>query len=207
MAVGAQHERWIFANPGEELFHSTHIDVYASRCAGCHGALEARPGASLVPEPDAVTGASISHSTHEEAYALKPRAPVPVGLDGDHRPVDFVADVQPILDRACAVDGCHAGPTPAASLSLTGASTTHYNDAYESLLAVDEAGAQRYVDERRARAVSSPLVARLYGRQLESPRPPTGQCPPPDGPVPPLTDAEREAFVEWVDTGATFGAP
>jgi len=205
MAVGAQHERWIFANPGEELFHSTHIDVYAARCAGCHGALEDTPDGALVPQPDAITGASISHSTHDAADPLRPREPTPLGLDAPRRPMSFVGDLQPVLDRACAVAGCHAGPAPAADLSLTASDTTHYNDAYESLLAVDADGRQRYVDERRARAISSPLIARLYGRPLETGVDPGGLCPPPDGPVPPLTAAEREAFVEWIDLGATFG--
>ena len=206
MAVGAQHERWVFANPGEELFHSTHIDVYAPRCAGCHGALEDTPDRALVAQPDAITGASISHSTHEAANPLAPREPTPVGLDVQRRPLDFVTDLQPLVDRACAVAGCHVGAAPAADLSLTGTPTTHYNDAYESLLAMDAARQHRYVDERRARAISSPLVARLFGDALETGRDPGGVCPPPDGPVPPLTDAEREAFVEWVDLGATFGA-
>ena len=205
MAVGAQHERWVFANPGEELFHSTHIDVYAARCAGCHGAMENTPGGALVPQPDAITGASISHSTHEVANALKPLEPVPVGLDVERRPFDFIADLQPLIDRSCAVAGCHAGGAPAGGVSLTGAPTTHYNDAYESLLAMDAAGQHQYVDERRARAISSPLVARLYGEALETGRDPGGVCPPADGPVPALTDAEREAFVEWIDLGATFG--
>ncbi len=207
MAVGAQHDRWIFANPGEELFHSTHIDVYAARCAGCHGALEASPERALVPQPDAITGASISESTHEGANALRPREPIAVGLDGQRRVIDFARDLQPILDRSCAVGGCHAGPSPVADLSLGGEPTTHYSDAYESLLARDEEGAQRYVDEPRARAVSSPLIARLYGQPLETGRDPEGQCPPADAPVPPLSAAEREAFVEWVDLGATFAAP
>ena len=205
MAVGAQHERWVFANPGEELFHSTHIDVYASRCAGCHGAIGDTPTDALVPEPDAVTGASVSHSTHQDANALRPLEPILVGVDAARRPTSFVTDVQPILDQSCAVAGCHAGQAPAARLSLTSTPTTHYNDAYESLLAVDPDGGQRHVDERGARAISSQLVARIYGRQLEAPRDPNGQCPPAGSDVAPLTEEERLRFVEWIDLGATFG--
>ncbi len=206
MAVGAQHERWIFANPGEVLFHSTHMAVYDQRCAGCHGTLDGRPEAAFAPLPDAVTGASVSYSTHEDADPFRPKAPVRVGLDGGAHRLDFVTDLQPILDRSCAVAGCHAGAAPAGDLSLTGAPTAIYSDAYESLLALGEGsgGGKRYVDEREARAARSFLIEKIVGRDLEAPRALDRPCPPPGAAVPPLSEADTLAFIEWIDAGATF---
>lgn len=207
MVVGTQHERWIFANPGEVLFHSTHRDVYRQRCAGCHGSIDGLDSAALGPVPDAITRASVSHSTHDRADPLEPLAPVPVGLErADWRSVDFVRDVQPILDASCAIAGCHAGPAPAGGLSLTGAPTQHYTDAYESLHAFGEGsgGGKRYVDGEGARARASYLVEKITGQEMDAPRDLAGACPPPGSGVPPLDAATLERVVEWIELGATF---
>ena len=176
MAVGADHLRWVFANPGETLHHSTKREVYDHRCAGCHGGLGGDPSDAAVPAPDAITSASVSYSTHAGADPLRPMAPMPVGLAGPGRVVDYEASVAPLLDRSCAVAGCHAGGAPAGGLRLT------------------EAPGAPWVGDR---ARNSPLVDRVRG---------DGACPPPGAPVPPLTDAEVRMLIEWVDTGAVTSA-
>jgi hypothetical protein len=47
-------------------------------------------------------------------------------------PVDFVTQVQPVLDQYCIE--CHSGPTPDGRIDLTGDKTRFYSMAYESLV-------------------------------------------------------------------------
>ncbi len=84
-------------------------------CVGCH---ENR----MTPPPA---------TTKDPAWALRrpdPITPPPWGAG----PVDFVQQVQPILDKYCAE--CHSGPTPDATVDLSGDKTRFYNMAYESLV-------------------------------------------------------------------------
>ena len=46
-------------------------------------------------------------------------------------PIDFVTQVQPVLDRYC-VD-CHGGPAPDAQIDLSGDKTRYFNMAYDTL--------------------------------------------------------------------------
>jgi hypothetical protein len=70
-----------------------------------------------------------------------PIAPPPGGV----RAIDFVRDVQPILDRHCA--RCHTGQKPSGGLHLAPAPTNLFNVAYENLTG---RGLVSYIDVRRS---------------------------------------------------------
>ena len=84
-------------------------------CVGCHATLAEAPppaatlAARLGREPDAIT-------------------PPPWGAG----PVDYVKQVQPVLDRYCV--SCHSGRAPDARIDLTGDRSRLYNMSYRALL-------------------------------------------------------------------------
>ena len=84
-------------------------------CVGCHE--------NRITPPPAVQ--------RDPTWALRrpdPVTPPPWGAG----PVDFVKQVQPILDKYCA--DCHSGPTPDGRVDLSPDKTRFYNMAYESLV-------------------------------------------------------------------------
>lgn len=141
---------------------------------------------------------------------------VPVALAPGQRPsVDFCRDLAPILARACAP--CHAQGGSPPLLDTGTAPASGPGDAaarlYETLLATEAAVASggprgKYVDPGRAR--TSPLVWHLLGRNTS--RPWDGAAaerkakPIPPDPAVPLGDADRQAFIQWIDTGAPWQA-
>jgi hypothetical protein len=67
--------------------------------------------------------------------ALRRPASVPgpqLGEKSGKRPLDFVADVQPVLDKHCVK--CHGGDKPKAGLDLRGTMTKMFSRSYENLL-------------------------------------------------------------------------
>ena len=173
-------------------------------CAGCHGSISGLR-ADVLRRPDVVTSASKVWATwdpekHEKKLPLN-HGIVAKSLSG----VDFLHDIQPIVDNKCS--SCHSGSQPAAGLSLTSKPTRYYTDAYESLMQLEDPasgnyGRKRYVDERNALAINSYLIEKLYGRELRAPSQLSGEFPHPG--QDPLTDKERLTFVRWIDIGAPF---
>jgi len=69
------------------------------------------------------------------AMALKREASLPAAQPGEERgqrPLDFMADVQPVLNKHCIE--CHSGKEPKAGLDLSGELTQYFCRSYESLL-------------------------------------------------------------------------
>jgi len=67
--------------------------------------------------------------------ALKRKASLPSAQPGEKsgkRPLDFMTDVQPVLNKHCIE--CHSGKEPKAGLNLSGELTQHFCRSYESLL-------------------------------------------------------------------------
>ncbi|MCK6528421.1 hypothetical protein L6R50_12990 [Myxococcota bacterium] len=218
MAVGRMHNRWLDFHPGQTMRQGISAEdpvFYASRCAACHGAASGDPNEAFI-EPDAMTMASVTLSRYE---SKDPRRPVDPPLCGEYTrvEVDFVRDVQPILDRSCATGGCHSGAEPAAGLGLSGAATDAYTDAYESLLARGEGSGSgmAYVDEPKGSARGSYLMEKVLGRELDAPRTldtPGEAHPSGDDGAPSLTDADIRTLIRWIELGASFvgtgeGAP
>jgi hypothetical protein len=204
MAVGAQHNRYNHAAPGETFPGGVSPELYPTLCAGCHGSLSGDPSLTGGPIPDIITAASLTQATHEAMNPRRPRTPdrvgeAPIG-------VDFARDIAPLLQRSCAISGCHRAPEAAGGLDLESRPGTSFDpafdQAYEQLLqpGPGSAGGQRYVDERGSSAFGSYLIERIYQRELGAPRELDGGCPG----EPPLSDAERLSFVRWVDLGATY---
>lgn len=96
----------------------------ARGCIGCH---ETR---ATAPAPD-----------RRIAEALKGEPPATLPAPWGDRPVNFLRDVQPVLDRHCVE--CHGGLDPAGGLDFSGGLTSHdaevagygYNRAFETILA------------------------------------------------------------------------
>ena len=183
---------WIWVRPGERRF-----------CVGCH---EGRDTA--LPNLDC-----------KAMYRQRPHflAPPPE----QRRTVDFRRDLMPIIQGKCATAKCHGARPPTGGLDLGGGNelvfhykgklgqrmqAAHFNRAYESLLA--HTGGRSLTGRlvRPGAARHSPLIWRLYDRQLgmndrrlnyrwpDKPRSHKAV----------LTKAERRLFVEWVDIGAQW---
>ena len=168
-------------------------------CIGCHEDQDLTPENRMV---DAVK---------------KPAIPLTLPPDR-RRAVDFRRDIMPIAEAKCI--SCHG---TANQLRLDGGMElvghgghAYFNRAYESLLAAPESwGAYpttlgRYVHAGRAR--TSPLVWHLFGFNTSRPWDVRAKSSAQMKPMPPkgmsaLTDDERRAFVEWIDTGALWDVP
>lgn len=204
MAIGAQQNRWIFVNGGESFPGGVSPELFGASCAPCHGSPSGVPEEAVVV-PDAVTSASITLATHENLDRRHRLEPPTLGA-ATSVTVDYRRDVQPILDRTCAVEGCHVAPAPAAGLSLEGQATRFYSRSYESLLRRGEGsvGGHAYVDERGSSARGSALIERLTGRELDAPARLSGTCPPVGADVPPLSPDDLLTIVRWIELGAAY---
>lgn len=116
------------------------------------------------------------------------------------RTVDFKHNVMPIIEQNCV--SCHSGVSPKGELDLSSELTEIFNRAYEHLL--NPEGDKKYVVPGSAR--KSPLIWRIFGSQIgttDAENLPTGSISqmPPDKP---LSNAEKQTFVEWIDLGAKW---
>jgi len=205
-----QSARLYFFAPGERFTISPSPSETFQTCGACMG--------SMSGDPKKLFGPVNMFSGQEKvrAIALAKGEPAEHGVDPKKRlPMDFVRDIQPILDRRCVA--CHSGETPPAGLSLSGKRTAYYNEAYENLMQLEDADSgwqshKKYVNERGALAIESYLIEKVYGRELKARRILTG-----DGPHPSrsllrksklkgrnLTENEKMWLVRWIDMGAGF---
>jgi len=94
-------------------------------CTGCH------ESKTVAPVP----------ARHTVSIAMSRPASNPQPPPWGDRPVSFLRDIQPVLDRHCA--GCHSGLKPAGGIDFSGGLITHdpaiagygHNRAYETILA------------------------------------------------------------------------
>ncbi len=130
------------------------------------------------------------------------------------RTVDFRRQVMPILIRKCVP--CHRQPDTPLRLTDNPAPVegpdgkARFNRSYQSLLTSNdngEGGYGKYVHPGRAR--TSPLIWHIFGRNTSRPWDATAaagegvQRMPPAGSKP-LSAAEKQTLVEWVDLGAPW---
>ena len=205
-----QEARYYFFAPNETFTISPSRSETFQTCAACMGAMTGNPRDLFGPINP------FAGQSRVDALAKYGDSPPEMGLDPLKRlTVDFQRDIQPILDRHCVA--CHQGAKAAAGLVLTGNRTAYYSDSYENLMQLEEPGSgwygrKKYISERDGLAIESYLIEKIYGRELKAARILEGDAPHPSvklfkqqGIEPrPLTDAERMAFVRWIDMGATF---
>ncbi|MFV1965494.1 MAG: hypothetical protein ACC628_08745 [Pirellulaceae bacterium] len=205
-----QEARYYFFAPNETFTISPSRSETFQTCAACMGAMDGNPKSLFGPiNPFAGQGLV-------EALVQAGDTPPEMGLEPEQRMgIDFVRDIQPLLDRHCVA--CHKGKDAGAKLRLAGRKTTYFNQAYENLMQLEDPesgwyGRKRYVSERDALAIESYLIEKIYGRELKAPRELTGDAPHPSpalfrehGLEPaPLSDGDRMLMVRWIDMGATF---
>jgi len=106
-------------------------------CIGCHQARELAPANRPV--------AALRHPPHALAPQPGERAP---------RPLDYAADVQPVLDRHCV--RCHGPQRRDGDLDLCGELTELFNRSYESLLTRDLVRVVRENDPKTGNALPVP---------------------------------------------------
>ncbi len=211
-----QEARYYFFAPNEPFGVSPGASETFRTCGACMGSVTGKPEdlfGPMLPYAGTVAGGV-------EAIARNKAGPPPLGLAVEQRKtVDFIKDIQPILEQHCTT--CHAGATAAAHLDLSGTPTRYYNVAYESLMQLQDPqsgwyGRKKFISERDALAIESYLTAKLWGKQLKAKLPLQGDAPHPSpalfqafGKTPaPLSDAERRTLALWIDLGAAFrGSP
>ena len=203
VAVGALQHHWYATLPGERFPVGIPLTSYGARCGGCHGAMNGDKTSVLQPVTDFITQASVTASRFANADRRQPKT-LPIIDSSFFVFVDFQQDVQPILTQKCATAGCHDAAVTAGGLSLTSQKTSHYTDAYESLLApgTGSAGGFAYVDAHGYRARRSFLAEKVMQREYDAPRAMTQQCPPAASPQ--LTVDERLVITRWIEFGAAF---
>jgi hypothetical protein len=180
MAV-ATHRSWMWAMPKE-----------ARACVGCHEDRELTPPNRL------------ADSLRQPAFELT--AP-----PENRRTVDFEHEISPLISGRCF--GCHDSSHPRLNLQEVqtagspSSSVHRFPPAYEALLSPDgdsETSGKPYVRPGSARR--SPLIWHLFGKRTD--REATDSADnrfsalmPPNAP---LSKAERNLFIEWIDLGAQW---
>ena len=181
---------WVWARPGE-----------TRTCIGCHEDRE-------------------TALANTDCIAMRKKAYFVAQPKEERRTVDFRRDIMPIIEKRCS--SCHhGGEDTDGGLDLrkgfelvfhrTGCrgrtlNAAMFNHAYESLLQAPTGRTRVGTLVISGAAKYSPLIWRLYGKQLaftDERNPYKKKCnlmPPKK----PLSDAEKKLFVEWVDLGAQW---
>ncbi len=189
-------------------------------CIGCHEDQELSPENLLTDALERWAKRSGAYADEDiEAQkkkrgALAPRRAEVSGGAAPGRPVaDFRRELVPVIAAKCA--GCHNENGSPPRLELPQGASPEVAEAaarqlYATLLAAEGDPAAnpwgKYVHAGRAR--TSPLVWHLLGRNTSRPwdgewtRRPFKPIEP--GRLPPLTEAERQRFIEWIDLGAPW---
>ena len=208
-----QEARYYFFAPNETFTISPAPSETFQTCGACMGALSGRS--------DELFGSFNPYLGKGRVQAIRKAAgsPPPMGLEvKDRQAIDFVRDIQPLLDSHCVA--CHQGKDAPAGLVLKGDKTPYYNLAYENLMQLEAPasgwyGRKKYVSERDGLAIESYLIEKLYGKELKAPRKLTGDHPHPSPAhlkkhgikSAPLTGEQRLLLSRWIDLGATFRGP
>lgn len=178
-------QRLFYTQPGERFTLSIPRSKFVNTCGGCHGSLTTDPMQGIGPA-DIVTEASKVVATWNKQERKK-RTPAAKGaMPGDYVSIDFVKDIQPVLNKHCV--SCHNG----GGLNLKDTETRHYNRAYESLHQLRDPESnnfadKKYINEREALSSQSLLIDKLMSEGHRY-----------------LNDEELLMLIRWIDIGATF---
>ncbi len=188
--------RWFYVQPGEKLTFSIPRSIFTTRCSGCHGSLTGKETDGVGPF-ELVSAASRVMANWDNALNEQ-KAPF---VTKETSSIDFKRDIQPILDKHCV--SCHHS---ASDLDLRGTPTANYTVAYESLHQLREPASgnhadKKYINEREALAIESPLIEKIMGQKFNGIEGSTFETNrhPAD-----LTETELLTLIRWIDLGATF---
>jgi hypothetical protein len=148
-------------------------------CVGCH---ETRAMA-----PARTVGAGLAFAKAPSPIKAPPWGAVPI---------NFLRDVQPVLDRQCA--SCHTGLTPAGGIDLSGGLTVEHNRAYETLVPGKSSPWLALSNKHDDAKISLPLAfgsarSRLFDVLAR-----------PSHAAVKLDDADRERLYTWIDANAVY---
>ena len=178
--------RWFYVQAGEKLTFSIPRTIFTTRCSGCHGALTGKETDGIGPF-ELVSAASKVMANWDNALNEQ-KAPFMTNIkSASFIAIDFQKDIQPILETHCV--SCHN----AGDLDLRNTPTNNYTVAYESLHQLREPASgnyadKKYINEREALAIESPLIEKIMGHPENNP----------------LTEEELLTLIRWIDLGATF---
>jgi mono/diheme cytochrome c family protein len=152
-------------------------------------------------QPGEVRGCVGCHETREEAgaaptvsLAMAREASVPVPPPWGGRPISFLRDVQPILDKHCVE--CHSGLKPKAGLDFSGGLTTRYNRAYDTIYANRLVAWSNVGEDAR---ITMPLEFGSHKSKLAEVFLKRLRCKPPK-----ITEEEWLRVVTWIDANAPY---
>jgi len=156
-------------------------------CVGCHESRAVAP----------------PHSIRPDSLALARAPSIPEPLPWGDRPVSFLRDVQPVLDRHCV--GCHGGLKPDGDLDLSGGLTSHdpmiagygYNRAFETIL--EKGLVARSFARAQDAGITPPLAYGSHKSKLVtalSDKTHAGEVK--------LSEEDRLRLVAWIDANAPY---
>ena len=207
MLVGSPHNRWYDLQEGQTIVQGLSAEYgterYGSLCGACHGNLDGEEADPPLAPPDLLTTASLTLARYDDQNPRLPRELLELSSESTSS-VDFLYDVQPILDDRCG--SCHDYEEQSGGLDLTSAPTQHFSVAYENLLrpGVRSNGGGDLVDSSVGMAANSYLLEYLLGEEFSAPAeaPLTAHLESQGSPA--LSDEEIRTIIEWIDLGATF---
>jgi hypothetical protein len=209
MALRQEARHYFFA-PNERFTISPSPSETFQTCGACMGSISGKTERLFGPVN------TFSGQRKVMAIAKAKGNPPAYGIKiKDRISIDFVRDIQPVLNKRCV--SCHSGSNASADLLLTDKKTRYYNIAYENLQKLEQPnskwyGRKKYLSERNALAIESYLVEKIYGRELKAPHKLSGDIPHPSKKLleefkvvgDPLTKEEQFLFARWIDMGASF---
>ncbi len=145
-------------------------------CVGCHETRAVIPPSPAIPM----------------ALHRKPSVPVPPPW-GSERPVSFLADVQPVLDRNCV--RCHSGLSPAGGLDFFSGLTAAQNRAYDTISEKGLVARSYFNDDAK---ITQPLAFGSHQSKLISVLSTT------HAQRVKLSEDDRVRLVTWVDANAPY---
>ncbi len=145
-------------------------------CVGCHETRAIAPGAP------------------SQSMALMREPSTPKPPPWGERPISFLRDIQPVLDRACV--SCHRGMKPAGGADLSGGLTREHNVAFDTIIGRKLVAWSDPMDDAK---ITLPLAFGSHRSKMIS-----VLDDPTHKPTVKLSKDEWERLVTWIDANAPY---